>query len=283
MNQPVGDQVIPYPKTRRFMEEAIRSTHNKPMMHGLLEVDVTKARAYSRHIKALTGQSPSFTAFVISCVGRAVEDQKEVHALRKGRRHLMLFEDVDVLTWIERRIGGQPVVIPCIVRSANRKPFREIHEEIRAAQIQDITKVAVGGAKASQLLPAWLYRPYFSLAVRIGKWLPHEWKKRWGTVTVSAVGMVGTGAGWGIPPSSPSICWVTVGGINQKREQIHAEAVERDYLSLTVSFDHRMIDAAPAARFTERLKQLLENGHGLGDDVTTTPTASSRPEGQLIP
>jgi hypothetical protein len=37
----------------------------------------------------------------------------------------------------------------------------------------------------------------------------------------------------------------------------------RDYLSLTVSFDHRMIDGAPAGRFTERLKELIESGCGL--------------------
>jgi hypothetical protein len=64
MNQQSDDHVIPYPKSRHFMEEAIRSTHHKPMMHGLLEVDVTKARAYLREVKARTGESPSFTAFI---------------------------------------------------------------------------------------------------------------------------------------------------------------------------------------------------------------------------
>jgi len=39
----------------------------------------------------------------------------------------------------------------------------------------------------------------------------------------------------------------------------------RDYLSLTVSFDHNMIDGAPAARFTQRLQQLIESGYGLPD------------------
>lgn len=141
----------------------------------------------------------------------------------------------------------------------------------------------MGGAKASQLLPAWLYRPYFSLAVRIGKWFPHEWKKRWGTVTVSAVGMVGTGAGWGIPPSSPSICWITVGGIGQRREQVDGETVAREYLSLTVSFDHRMIDAAPAARFTERLKHLIETADCLDDKMTTAAVAPSERQGQMVP
>jgi pyruvate/2-oxoglutarate dehydrogenase complex dihydrolipoamide acyltransferase (E2) component len=84
-----------------------------------------------------------------------------------------------------------------------------------------------------------------------------------GTVTISAVVMVGKGSGWGIPPSSPSICWITVGGIGQKREDAGGQTVTRDYLDLTVSFDHNMMDAAPGARFTKRLKELIESGHGL--------------------
>jgi hypothetical protein len=76
----------------------------------------------------------------------------------------------------------------------------------------------VGGAKAFQLLPAWLFRPYFLVATRLGQRFPQAWTQRWGTVTLSAVGMVGDGAGWGVPPSSPSICWSTVGGIGHRRE-----------------------------------------------------------------
>jgi pyruvate/2-oxoglutarate dehydrogenase complex dihydrolipoamide acyltransferase (E2) component len=82
-------------------------------------------------------------------------------------------------------------------------------------------------------------------------------------VTISAVGMVGKGTGWGIPPSSPSICWITVGGIGRKREDLNGQLITRDYLSLTVSFDHNLVDGAPAARFTERFKELIESGYGL--------------------
>ena len=39
----------------------------------------------------------------------------------------------------------------------------------------------------------------------------------------------------------------------------------REYLSLTISFDHDIVDSAPAARFTERLKELIESGFGLLD------------------
>ena len=34
----------------------------------------------------------------------------------------------------------------------------------------------------------------------------------------------------------------------------------REYLSLTVSVDHDLIDGAPAARFAEHLKELIEDG-----------------------
>jgi hypothetical protein len=227
-------------------------------------------------VKARTGESPSFTAFIIACLGRAVEEHKYVHALRKGRRHLILFGGVDVLTWIERQIAGQPTVLPCIVRAANRKTFRQIHGEIRAAQVADVATIEVGGAKASQLLPAWLFRPYFSLAIPVGKRFPRVWKNSWGTVTLSAVGMAGQGAGWGIPPSSPSICWITVGGIGHKREDADGQTVTRDYLNLTVSFDHNMIDAAPGARFTARLTELIESGYGLTLDEEAIPEPIAR-------
>ena len=281
MNQQRDDRVIPYPKSRHFMEEAIRSTHHKPMMHGLLEVDVTTARAHLREVKAQTGASPSFTAFIIACLGRAVDEHKYVHALRKGNQHLILFGEVDVLTWIEREIAGQPQVLPCIVRAANHKTFQQIHDQIRAAQVQDVAKIEVGGAKVSQLLPAWLFRPYFSVATRIGKRFPQAWKQSWGTVTISAVGMVGKGTGWGIPPSSPSICWITVGGIGRKREDVNGQLTTRDYLSLTVSFDHNLVDGAPAARFTERLKELIESGYGLIEQERPVRN-ERRPQPQVV-
>ena len=50
MKRPSANRVIPYTKSRRFMREAIRSTHHKPMMHGLIEADVTKARAHLRDV-----------------------------------------------------------------------------------------------------------------------------------------------------------------------------------------------------------------------------------------
>jgi len=54
-----------------------------------------------------------------------------------------------------------------------------------------------------------------------------------------------------------------VGGIGEKPGVVDGHIAIRDYLSLTISFDHEVIDGAPAVRFTERLKELIESGYVL--------------------
>jgi len=126
-------QVVPNPKIRRWFAAAFRSAQHTPMMHGLIEVDVTRARAFLREHKANTGESLSFTAFLIACLAKAVEENKAVQACRKGSKRLILFEKVDVYTLIERDVAGQIPIMSSIIRAANRKTVREIHHEIRAA------------------------------------------------------------------------------------------------------------------------------------------------------
>jgi 2-oxoacid dehydrogenases acyltransferase (catalytic domain) len=67
-----------------------------------------------------------------------------------------------------------------------------------------------------------------------------------------------------------------VGGIGEKSEVVDGHITIREYLSLTISFDHETIDGAPAARFTQRLKELIERGYGLDDStVESEQTAAS--------
>jgi pyruvate/2-oxoglutarate dehydrogenase complex dihydrolipoamide acyltransferase (E2) component len=275
------DQVVPYPKVRRFLEAAIRSTHHKPMIHGLFEVDVSKARAFMQDHQGKTGEALSFIAFIIACLAQAVDEHKAVQAMRLGSKRLILFADVDVLTYIEREVAGQKQIMPYIVRAANRKTFLEIHHEIRAAQVQDMAKVKVGGAKALQFLPALLFRPYFWVFSWIGRRYPQVWKKNWGTVGITSVGMFGKGAGWGIPPTEPTLT-IIVGGIGEKREVVDGQIAIRDYLSLTISFDHTLIDGAPATRFAERLKELIESGNGLIDQGASSALTASEPQPQQV-
>jgi pyruvate/2-oxoglutarate dehydrogenase complex dihydrolipoamide acyltransferase (E2) component len=272
-------KVAPYPKMRRWFAAAFRSVQHKPMIHGLLEVDVTRARAFLRDQKAKTGESLSFTAFLIACLGKAVDEHKSVQAFRKGSKRLILFEEVDVYTLIEHDVAGQKHIMPSIVRAANRKTLREIHHEIRAAQVQDVAKALKRFRLL--LLPTVLYRPFLWAFAWIGRRRPQLWKTIVGTVGITAVGMFGKGAGWGIPPATPTLM-ITVGGIGEKPGVVDGQIAIRDYLSLTISFDHDIIDGAPAARFTERLKELIESGYGLIDQEASPALNESRPQPQEV-
>ncbi len=254
-------QVVPYPKMRCAMAVMLRSFQRKPMIHGLIEVDVTRARAFLRDHQAKTGESLSFTAFIIACVGKAVDENKSVQAYRQGRKHLVVFDDVDVATAIERDLSGQQVPLVFVIRAANHKTFRQIHSEIRADQVKDVAKAALG-FEAFQFLPTVLFTRFLWWMLRR---YPQLHKKVGGTVVVTAVGMFGKGSGWGIPVAEPTLS-IMLGGIASKPGVVDGQIALRDYLCMTLSFDHSIIDGAPAARFTMRLKELIESGFGLLDE-----------------
>jgi pyruvate/2-oxoglutarate dehydrogenase complex dihydrolipoamide acyltransferase (E2) component len=83
--------------------------------------------------------------------------------------------------------------------------------------------------------------------------------KRYGKVAVTAVGMFNKDSIWFIPHGSATVL-ITVGGINQKAEYIDNNYVEKEYLCLTASFDHNIVDGAPAARFMKQFTETLKSG-----------------------
>jgi pyruvate/2-oxoglutarate dehydrogenase complex dihydrolipoamide acyltransferase (E2) component len=256
--------VIPYTKLRRVLAIMYPSVQRKPMIHGLFDVDVTKARAYFREKKAATGQTLSFTAFLIGCLARAVAEEPSVQACRKGRRQLIIYDAVDVAIPIEREVGEQKQLIVFIVRSANAKSFFEIHREIRAAQTLPIETVWEGftlGVRL-QMLPMIVIRIIWGVFTWMLQAYPSLLKRYRGTVGITSVGMFGNGSGWGIPINDHTLD-VTVGGIAEKLMVIDGQIAMRESLSVTLSFNHALIDGAPAARFAGRLKELIENGYGL--------------------
>jgi pyruvate/2-oxoglutarate dehydrogenase complex dihydrolipoamide acyltransferase (E2) component len=74
--------------------------------------------------------------------------------------------------------------------------------------------------------------------------------------------MFGTGAGWAISPTNYTL-QLTIGGIGTKPRVVDGDVRPREVLSLTVTFDHDVVDGAPAARFVQRLRERLEAGHSL--------------------
>lgn len=259
--------ILPYPRTRLLMVDGGRMGLRKHTVHGLVEFDVTQARRTIRDYKAQTGEALSFSAFLLGCLGKALDMNRHMHAYRNWRNQLVLFDEVDVNTLFEVQVDGKPTIRPHILRGVNKKSLRALHEEIRAFQ------QGHGSSQESTFINWFVRLPGF--ARRLFLWAlfknPPLVKEYYGTVLVSSVGMFGTGGGWGIPVPNHTL-QLTLGGIAEKPGIVDGRIEAREYLSVTISFDHDVIDGAPAARFTQRLKELVESGYGL-DGYAAAQTA----------
>jgi pyruvate/2-oxoglutarate dehydrogenase complex dihydrolipoamide acyltransferase (E2) component len=238
----------------------------------LLEIDVTKARELIHDQKIQTGQRLSFTGWIVKCLAQAVSEHKSIHALRKGKRQVVIFDDVDVTIIVERAIGepsdGETLPMPYIIRKANEKTVATIHSEIRAAQQQPL---ATGDVQLGSSGTTWVTKLYTIIPRFIRDLLfwqplfrdPFLVKRRMGTVALTILGMAGqSGLSWGIPIGVHPLI-VAVGAI-AKRPGIEDEQIAiREYVGLTVLFDHDITDGAPVARFIRRLQELMVSGYGL--------------------
>ena len=90
-----GYKVVPFSKGRQIVRQINRLGEHKHIIHGLVEVDVTLVRQFIREYEAATGTDISFTAFIVTCLAKAVAANERVHAYRKGGSQLVLFDDVD--------------------------------------------------------------------------------------------------------------------------------------------------------------------------------------------
>ncbi|WP_126661364.1 2-oxo acid dehydrogenase subunit E2 [Haloterrigena salifodinae] len=253
-----GEAVEPLPLQRRGTIDYMRVAGRRSVVHGLVEVDITEARQRIRERKEETGEGLSFTAFLMYCLARAIEDHPHVQAYRDWRGRLVSFDDVDVNVIIETAIDGERIGVPHVVRAANRRSLQSIHEEIRTRQRNPDGGTQPPWASLAMRLPGVVRRQFW----RLPQLFPRGWKRIAGTVAVTSVGMFGEGGGWGISPTNYTL-QLTVGGIATKPGVVDEEIEPREYLSLTVTFDHDVVDGAPAARFVQRLTELLEDAHGL--------------------
>ena len=228
------------------------------MIHGFLEVDVTVPRERIRQYNARTGERMSFTAFIAGCFGQAVDADRSVHAYRDWRGRLVIFDEVDATLAIEIEINGHKVPMMHILRGINRRSCYELHQEIRQVQSKPQASEGMSFMRYFPHLPALIRHTVYRLVERN----PHWMKRTGGTVGLTSVGMFGTHSGWGLAMPIHSVS-VMVGGISQKPGVVDGCILIREYLDLTVSFDHNIVDGAPAARFAQKFIELIENGYGL--------------------
>lgn len=278
--QPRPYQIIELTAERRVWLNILDLPRLTLPMYGLLEVDVTLPRQIIAEHKVRTGESLSFTGYLTRCLACAIEEHKAVQSYRKGNRQIVQFEEVDVGLMIERRVGEERVLSGHVIRDAGHKTFREIHEEIRLAQatLVDPSAEMPRWFLAAMLLP-W---PFSRLVKGVLGWVtrhdPTISVSMTGTVGITAVGMFGKGhSGWGFEVTRHSLALV-VGSTAWKAAVVEGRIEPREILNLTLIFDHNVVDGGPAARFTQRLVELIESGCEL-HTMENQPVSSAQASG----
>ncbi|MGV7928095.1 MAG: 2-oxo acid dehydrogenase subunit E2 [Spirochaetota bacterium] len=265
--EPESHTLRTFPASRQFTIDIGRLAARKHYVQALLEIDVTKARTRIRGIKRTAGAKLSFTSWIIACVGRALAEHKQVHALRKGRAKLVLFDEVDLSILVEKEVSGVPVPLPLVIRAIDKKSVTEIYDEIERAKkatAEGEGALVIGQRRESgpvrlyALMPGFLRLLVWRLLLRN----PFRIKRMMGTAVLTSVGMMGAVDGWIVPTTIHPVCFA-LGSITRKGGAGKARPAIREYLKMTILFDHDVVDGAPAARFTARLVELFEDGYGV--------------------
>ncbi len=245
------------------MVDGGRIGRQKHLIHGLVEFDVTQPRAILREHKHRAGEAISFTAFVAYCLGQAVAKHRQLHAYRSWRGQLILFDDVDVQgIFAVQAEGGPEKILPHILRATQQRTVRNLHDDIRAFQAGHGASPEAHSMGWFVRLPGPIRRAVYWACLRN----PPVFKQIMGTVSLTAIGMFGSGGGWGLPVPAHSL-QITLGGIAEKPGVVEHRIEIREYLSVTISLDHDVVDGAPAARFVQCFKELIEQGAGLSEAV----------------
>jgi pyruvate/2-oxoglutarate dehydrogenase complex dihydrolipoamide acyltransferase (E2) component len=254
MTRGTGYKVIPMSFNRRAVIASATVTKEKNAIHCITEVDVTEPRhLINEHFKQ-TGEKLSFTAYLVTCLVHIIKDHPEMNSFHKGRNQIIL-DDISVSVLIEREINGEKVPEPLGITKAQLKTYLQIHEEIREAQKNGGNRLGnLAGMTWIRFIPGFLLRTFIRIADR-----NITMAKRYGKVCVTAVGMFNKDSIWFIPHGTATVL-VTVGGISDKVVLIDDKAVNRKYLCLTISFDHNIVDGAPAARFVKEFTETIRSG-----------------------
>jgi pyruvate dehydrogenase E2 component (dihydrolipoamide acetyltransferase) len=175
-----------------------------------------------RQLQSRAGEDVSITAYVVKAAAKALEDHPLINSSLEGDE-VRLYSDINVAVAINTSDG---LVAPVIPRT-NMKSLSEISLNIR-----DLTERATQGS--------------LTVADLTG-----------GTFTVSNLG--GFGVDLFAPVINPPQCAILGFGRTTERpiivdKQLRAGSVT----TLSLVFDHRIVDGVPAARYLQRVKELLE-------------------------
>lgn len=258
MKQKQNYKRVPLSNNRQAVIASASVTRQKNTIHAVTEIDITEPRRLLKKYFEKTGEKLSFTAYIVACLAQVVKDHPQMNSFVKGCKQVFL-DDVTVSVLVERDIAGEKVPEPVGIECAQRKSYREINDEIQSAKSAKSEKLgSLSDQTWIRFIPYALLKTFIRVADK-----SISMAKRYGKVAVTAVGMFGKEPVWFIPHGSATVL-LSIGSINNKVVEVDDKFSSREHLCVTASFDHDIVDGAPAMRFMDQLTETIKSGELLG-------------------
>lgn len=214
---------VPVSQMRKVIARRLgESKFSAPHFYLTMEICMDKLIATRKQLKELTETKISFNDFVVKATAKALKEHKNINASWLGDKiRYYNYVNMGVAVAID-----EGLVVP-VVRNADTKALSQIATEIR-----DLA----GKAKERKLTPEQMSG---------------------NTFTISNLGMFGIDEFTAII-NAPDACILAVGGINPRLVLVDGEVKESNFMKVTLSCDHRVVDGASGAKFLQTLKAILE-------------------------
>ncbi len=225
-------QIIPFTGMRKMVADAVaKSAQTAPHVTLTAEIDMTEAVKVRGQIvsefERKYGARVSFTDFIIKAAARAILDHPIINASLQGSE-IRIPEQVNVGVAVALEDG---LIVP-VVKNADGKSLAQVSSELKAL---------VEKAKAGALSGEDISGGTFSIT-------------NLGTYGIDVFNPI-------ITPGQSAILGVC--RIVEKPVVVERRMEVRSMMNLCLSFDHRVMDGAPAAQYLQRLKELLESPYQL--------------------
>lgn len=224
----VGETIIPLTTLRRVIGERMsQSASSTPHVTLMTEAEAThlvSARAQLNEELAATQQGGkiAFNTLLVALVARALREHPQLNA-RLAADGIHLLAQINIALAVDTERG---LVTPVL---------------------REVDRLSLAAVQAG----------YDALIARVaaGKSLPEDFEG--GTFTLTNLGALDVD---GFTPiiNPPQAAILGIGRIIDKPVARDGAVVVRPMVTLSLSFDHRIVDGAPAARFLQRVKQLVE-------------------------
>jgi pyruvate dehydrogenase E2 component (dihydrolipoamide acetyltransferase) len=199
----------------------------RPQVTLTTEADATNLVSARQQLNAELDDKISYNAFLVMIAARALREHPHVN-IRLTQAGIEALPHINIGVAVDTERG---LLVP-VIHDAPAKSLIELDRLLR-----ELAERAIAGRS-----------------------LPDELTG--GTFTITNLGMYDIDAF--TPIINPPECAILgVGRIVARPVGLNGQIILREMMALSLSFDHRLIDGAPAARFLQRIKQLIERPFAL--------------------